>query len=288
MPRTTVRLRVFAAGCLVALAGLTACASDDPATAPLRLGLPPGEASPEFQERFAPVEQLIEEATGREVEVTTTSDYLAIVEAMRSDLIDLAVFSPFPTPIAEQVADVEPLVAGNTEVYNSVIVCRTDSGITDVQDIGGRTVAFVDAGSTSGNYIPKLLLKRAGIDPDTGVEGTYAGGHDVALLAAAQGSADCAATAGMQFEQAVAEGAVEPDVVQVVAESEPIPISLIVIARDGLDPAVKQSVTDAFLDAPQAVLDAGSVTGFQTAEPEDFDLFREAARELGVDLEDVE
>lgn len=282
------RLRVLAAGCAVALGVLTACGAEDPATVPLRLGLPPGEASPEFQERFAPVEQLIEGATGRAVEVTTTSDYLAIVEAMRSGLIDLAVFSPFPTPIAEQVAKVEPLVAGNTEVYSSMIVCRTDRGITDLDDVRGRTVAFVDPGSTSGNYIPKLLLKRAGIDPDEDVEGTYAGGHDVALLAAAQGSVDCAANAAQLYERALAEGAVDPAALRVVAQSESIPISIIIIAREGLDPAVKRAVTDAFLnDPPQAVLDAASVTGFQTADPEDFALFREAARELGVDLSDV-
>lgn len=282
------RLRVLAAGCAVALGVLTACGAEDPATVPLRLGLPPGEASPEFQERFTPVEQLIEGATGRTVDVTTTSDYLAIVEAMRSGLIDLAVFSPFPTPIAEQVANVDPLVAGNTEVYSSMIVCRTDRGITDLDDVRGRTVAFVDPGSTSGNYIPKLLLKRAGIDPDDDVEGTYAGGHDVALLAAAQGSVDCAANAAQLYERALAEGAVDPGALRVVAQSESIPISIIIIAREGLDPAVKRAVTDAFLnDPPQAVLDAASVTGFQTADPEDFALFREAARELGVDLSDV-
>lgn len=282
------RLRVLAAGCAVALGVLTACGAEDPATVPLRLGLPPGEASPEFQERFTPVEQLIEGATGRTVDVTTTSDYLAIVEAMRSGLIDLAVFSPFPTPIAEQVANVDPLVAGNTEVYSSMIVCRTDRGITDLDDVRGRTVAFVDPGSTSGNYIPKLLLKRAGIDPDDDVEGTYAGGHDVALLAAAQGSVDCAANAAQLYERALAEGAVDPAALRVVAQSESIPISIIIIAREGLDPAVKRAVTDAFLnDPPQAVLNAASVTGFQTADPEDFALFREAARELGVDLSDV-
>jgi phosphonate transport system substrate-binding protein len=288
MPRLSLRHLLAAAGCLLALSGVAACGGDG-ADAPLRLGLPPGEASPEFQERFAPVEQLIEASTGRAVDVTTTSDYLAIVEAMRSGLIDLAVFSPFPTPIAEQVANVEPLVVGETDAYSSLIVCRTDRGITGVGDIAGRTMAFVDPGSTSGNYIPKLLLKRAGIDPDTGVQGTYAGGHDVALLAAAQGSVDCAANAAQQYERAVAEGVVDPAVVAPVVESEAIPISIIIISRDGLDPAVEDAVTAALVqDPPAAVLEAGSVTGFREARPEDFDLFREAARELGVDLSDVE
>lgn len=289
MRSTPSRARLTVAGCLVALAALSGCAAEDPATAPLRLGLPPGEASPEFQERFTPVEGLLEAGTGREVEVTTTSDYLAIVEAMRSGLLDLAVFSPFPTPIAQQVANVDPLVAGETEVYNSIIVCRTDTGITDVGGVRGHTVAFVDPGSTSGNYIPKLLLKRAGIDPETDIEGTYAGGHDVALLAVVQGSTDCAATAGQLYDAAVTEGVVDPAAVRVVAESEPIPISIIIIAREGLDEDVKAAVTEAFLnDPPQAVLDAGSVTGFKVAEPEDFALFREAAVELGIDLSDVE
>ncbi|WP_280342010.1 PhnD/SsuA/transferrin family substrate-binding protein [Nocardia neocaledoniensis] len=52
---------------------------------------------------------------------------------------------------------------------SSVFVGRTNSDIDSIDDLRGRKIAFVDTGSTSGNYIPKLMLKRAGIDPNTGI-----------------------------------------------------------------------------------------------------------------------
>ncbi|MFR9806025.1 phosphate/phosphite/phosphonate ABC transporter substrate-binding protein [Pseudonocardia sp. RS010] len=258
------------------------------APATLKMGLPPGEAAPDLVDRFQPVSDLVAQGAGRPVEVTKTSDYLAIVEAMRSGLLDVAVFSPFPTPLAEQVADVKPLVVAKGTPYNSVFVCRTDRGITTIDDIRGKKVAFVDPGSTSGNYIPKLLLKRAGIDPDTDIQGTYAGGHDSAELAVKQGSVDCAADAGLVYQQMTGKGVINADEQKIVAESEPLPVSIVIIARDGLDPAITDGIVNAFtVQQNPAALEVVSATSFAAAQESDFDLFREAARELGVDLQHV-
>lgn len=263
-------------------------ASDEAAPATLKVGLPPGEAAPDLVDRFEPVTGLISQGAGRPVEVTKTSDYLAIVEAMRSGLLDVAVFSPFPTPLAQQVANVKPLVVAKGAPYNSVLVCRTDRGIKTIQDLRGKKIAFVDPGSTSGNYIPKLLLKRAGMNPDTDVEGTYAGGHDSAELAVKQGSVDCAADAGLTYRQMAAKGIIDPSEQKIVAESEPLPVSIVIIARDGLDPTITDGIIRSFTAAPnQEALAVASATSFAAAQESDFALFREAASELGVDLQSV-
>ncbi|WP_181782804.1 phosphate/phosphite/phosphonate ABC transporter substrate-binding protein [Pseudonocardia pini] len=272
-----------AAGCAT-----PASSADTAAPATLKMGLPPGEAAPDLVDRFQPVADLIAKGAGRPVEVTKTSDYLAIVEAMRSGLLDVAVFSPFPTPLAEEVANVTPLVVAKGTPYNSVFVCRTDRGIESIEDIRGKKVAFVDPGSTSGNYIPKLLLKRAGIDPETDVQGTYAGGHDSAELAVKQGSVDCAADAGMIYRQMTSKGIIDPNVQRIVAESEPLPVSIVIIARDGLDPAITDGIVRSFTTEPNPeALEVASATSFAAAQESDFELFREAARELGVDLQTV-
>lgn len=291
--RTAVHRGLGAVLCAASVLSLAACGDTTKQSAAsdgtLKIGLPPGEADPKFQEQMQPVADLMAKGAGaQQPQVTKTSDYLAIVEAMRSGLIDAAMFSPFPTPLAQSVAGAEPLVVAQGAPYSSVFVCRTDSGVKSVEDLRGKKIAFVDPGSTSGNYIPKLMLKRAGIDPEKGVEGTYAGGHDTAQLAVKQGSADCAADARTSYEEMTKAKAIDADEQKIVAESDPIPVSMVIIARKGLDEKTRKGITDAFLGKDNgAALKALGATSFKKAEDSDFTLFRQAAKELGVDLEEL-
>ncbi|GGL10297.1 phosphate/phosphite/phosphonate ABC transporter substrate-binding protein [Nocardia jinanensis] len=285
-----LRRNLAAAACAVILCGVTACGDTTQGNAPdvLKVGLPPSEANANLQAKFEPLTLLIAAGTGKTVEVKPTSDYLSIVEAMRSGLIDVAMFSPFPTPLAQAVAGVEPLVVARGAAYSSVFVCRTGVGINSIDDLRGRKVAFVDAGSTSGNYIPKLLLKRAGIDPETDIEGIYAGGHDTAELAVKQGSVDCAADARSSYQTMVDKGVIDGTQQAIVAESDPIPVSLVVIARKDLDPALGQGIVRAFVGGKNAAaLGVVGATRFDKAQDSDFAIFRDAAAELGVDLAEL-
>jgi phosphonate transport system substrate-binding protein len=55
-------------------------------------------------------------------------------------------------------------------------------------------MAFVDPNSTSGNNMPRFVLDRMGIDPDQFFAKTvFAGSHENAVLALAQGAVDVAA-----------------------------------------------------------------------------------------------
>ncbi|MEU2428202.1 phosphate/phosphite/phosphonate ABC transporter substrate-binding protein [Streptomyces sp. NPDC007861] len=291
--RTALRRGLGATLCAASALSLTACGGSGKDSASLsdgvvKIGLPPGEADPKFQEQFQPVTDLIAKGAGAKAEVTKTSDYLGVVEAMRSGLIDAAGFSPFPTPLAQAVAGVEPLVVAKGVPYSSVFVCRTDSGVKGIDDLRGKKIAFVDPGSTSGNYIPKLMLKRAGIDPEKDVKGTYAGGHDTAELAVKQGSVDCAADAKVAYEQMAQAKMISADEQKIVVESDPIPISMVIIVRKGIDEKTKQGITDAFLGKGNAAaLKALGATSFKKAEDSDFTLFRDAAEELGVDLKEL-
>ncbi|WP_062515941.1 phosphate/phosphite/phosphonate ABC transporter substrate-binding protein [Demequina gelatinilytica] len=281
-----------AAGAAFAAALLAGCSGASANETPdvLKLGVPPGEADAEYLEMLEPLAGIIEEATGIPVELTETGDYLGIVEAMRSDLIDMAIFSPFPAVLAQKVADVELIAAATGAPYSSLIICSTASGVEELADItADTTIAFVDPGSTSGNFIPKLVLKEAGVDID-GLTETYAGGHDTAALAVMQGSADCAAVASQLWDYMVEAGALDETLVTKVAESDPIPISTVVVGREGLSEEIYQQVADVFVGSTEA--DVLQVMGGATEviDPDDADwtIFEDAAKELGVNLEDVE
>lgn len=285
----TVTVGLLAAGML-----LSACSSEDAAARGsesvdvIKFGVPPGEADPEMLDRMQPVADLMAEATGTKVEVTKTSDYLAIVEAMRSGLLDVALFSPLPTVLAQDVAKVDPLVAALGAPYRTNIICHPDAGVEDLADVAEHSIAFVDAGSTSGNYIPRLMLSQAGVDVEE-LDETFAGGHDVAALSVKQGSTDCAAVASMLLTSLVDSGTLTESDYEVVAESDELPISLVIIARDGLPQEMKSQITDAFLEGQNPeILEIVSATELVDADDADWTVFHDAAAELGIDLTDVE
>ncbi len=270
------------------LAGCSAAAANETPEV-LKLGVPPGEADAEYLDMLEPLAGIIEEATGIPVELTETGDYLGIVEAMRSDLIDMAIFSPFPAVLAQKVADVELIAAATGAPYSSLIICSTASGVEELSDIDDETVAFVDPGSTSGNFIPKLVLKEAGVDLDS-LNETYAGGHDTAAIAVMQGSADCAGVASQLWDYMVEAGALDESLVTKVAESDPIPISTVVVGREGLSEEIYQQVSEVFVGSsdPEVLQVMGGATEVIDPADADWTIFEDAAKELGVNLEDVE
>lgn len=71
-------------------------------------------------------------------------------------------------------------------------------GEDSIARLAGQRVAFVDQGSASGHLVPSLQLFEAGIDPETGVEAQFAGGHDNTVLAVYRGDADV----GVSFNDA--------------------------------------------------------------------------------------
>ena len=67
-------------------------------------------------------------------------------------------------------------------VYYGQIFVRTDSGITELADLAGKTFCRPDPLSTSGWIIPSITLKAAGVDPDTDLAQVVdAGSHDAAV-----------------------------------------------------------------------------------------------------------
>ena len=63
-----------------------------------------------------------------------------------------------------------------------------------IEDLKGKAMGFVDPNSTSGNNMPRFVLDGMGIDPETFFSKTiFAGSHENAVLALAQGTVDVCA-----------------------------------------------------------------------------------------------
>lgn len=283
----TVLALVAAIGASVALGACGTAPAQTASPAVLRMGVPPVE-DVTLRQKVDAAAEAISKAAGVPVKVTETSDYLGIVEAMRSGLLDIALFSPMPTVIAQDVAKVVPLVAGVGGNFTAAVICRPGAGVTELADVANPTIAFVDPGSTSGNYVPRLLLKRAGVDV-TKLKETFTGGNfEAATLAVKQGSTDCAASAPAILNAMTKKGVIQASDYKIIAESEPIPISGVYIARAGLSDELKGKITEGLVtEQPAAAKQAIGAGTLVKADQADWGLFRDAASQLGITLKDV-
>jgi phosphonate transport system substrate-binding protein len=237
--------------------------------------------------------KVLGELAGVRVRVTVASDYAAMIEALRNRTADLAFAHPVGYVIANREAKAM-IVARNLwhgkATFTAKIYARKDTGVKTLEDLRGKTMAFVDPASSSGYVYPMLMLIQRGLvknkDPKTFFrEVVYSGSHDASMKALQNGHVDAIASFDQAREQYVKDPA-EREKIVVLAESTPIPESGI-CARDGLDPAVVARVRAALLKirGPQyaALLKrVYDIDGFEPAEDKDYDPVRQAVDLLGL------
>ncbi|MFN8510434.1 MAG: phosphate/phosphite/phosphonate ABC transporter substrate-binding protein [Deinococcaceae bacterium] len=135
---------------------------------------------------------------GLEVKATVAQDYTGLVEAMRSGQLDFAWLSPVSYIDAAKNAGAKVLlksVRGNGPFYWSALVVRKDSGINKLEDLRGKSIAWIDPKSAAGYTYPKATLLSKNIDPDKFFgKQTFAGDHGAAVLSLVNGTVDVVAT----------------------------------------------------------------------------------------------
>jgi phosphonate transport system substrate-binding protein len=146
------------------------------------------------------VAALLQEETGLYFDVKIATEYAGAVEAMCADPPE-AHMSSLATFAAVMAADRGCSKAAMLSVrygsptYNGQILVRKDSGIAQLSDLAGKTFCRPDPLSTSGWVIPSIMLRGAGVDPDTGLaEVVDAGSHEAVAAAVFDGTCDAGAT----------------------------------------------------------------------------------------------
>ncbi|HIQ00695.1 MAG TPA: phosphate/phosphite/phosphonate ABC transporter substrate-binding protein [Anaerolineales bacterium] len=146
------------------------------------------------------VADLLHEETGLYFETTVATEYAGVIEAMCSDppeahMGSLATFA-YVLAADRGCAEAELVaVRYGSPTYNGQIIVRTDSGITSIADLAGKTFCRPDPLSTSGWIIPMLTMRAAGINPETDLaEVVDSGAHDAVVAAVYNGECDAGAT----------------------------------------------------------------------------------------------
>ena len=187
---------------LLALSAVLLEPPADDAQTPLTLALTPSRDPTALKEAGDAFAKTISQVSGVPVKAIVASDYAGVIEALRSKRVDLAFVHPVGYVLANREAGCQILVRdvwqGKT-AYTARFYVRKDRGIQRVEDLRGKTVAFVDPASSSGYISPMVLLIKQGLvrdrDPKSFFkDALFTGTHEAALQSVLRGRVDAAAS----------------------------------------------------------------------------------------------
>ncbi|WP_431303458.1 phosphate/phosphite/phosphonate ABC transporter substrate-binding protein [Sediminicoccus sp. BL-A-41-H5] len=271
----------------------------------IRVGLMGGENEADRLGRFDGLRRLLEETFRVPVRLMPASDYAGVMQALSARQIEFAALGPsiYAAAWIDTHGGVEPILTieqidGSTS-YVSVMLVRADSGITNLEQMRGRSLAWADPNSASGYLIPRFELRRGGVGVEPGQffgRTGFGGGHEQAVVAMLQRQYDAAMTwaSGVgdinegfsrgNMRAMVEKGMLRMSDVRIIWQSRPIQNGPITMRTD-LPAEFREDIIRFYLALPQshpAVFEQvgrGTGAGFREARHADYEVFVEMRRE---------
>jgi phosphonate transport system substrate-binding protein len=159
----------------------------------------PAENGSGVTERYTPFVNYLSKELGVKVNLRVANDYAAVIEGQRAGNIQIGYYGPASFARARVTgvktdAFVIDVNADGSKGYYSVFYVLAKSPYQKLEDLKGKNLGLVDPNSTSGNNMPRFKMNQMGVDPDAYFSKViFAGSHENAVLALAQGTVDVAA-----------------------------------------------------------------------------------------------
>ncbi|MBI2525188.1 MAG: phosphate/phosphite/phosphonate ABC transporter substrate-binding protein [Candidatus Rokubacteria bacterium] len=284
-------LGVLVAGMVAAMAAPWGTAGA--AEQPLIIALTPSRDPSALQEAGEAFAKTLTRLSGVPVRAQVASDYAGVVEALRSRRVDLAFVHPVGYVLASREAGCQILVRDIWQgkvAYTARFYVRKSAGLKRLEELRGKTVAFVDPASSSGFIYPMVLLVKKGLvkdrDPKSFFkEALFAGTHEAALRSLLTGRVDAA----VSFDKAPELHLKDPALIAqlaFVAETPEIPEAGI-CARPGLPPEAVARIRRALLaikgpEHAALLKQLYDIDGFTEAADQDYEPVRDAMTLMGL------
>lgn len=204
----------------------------------------------------------------REGQVLMARDPQQMLSYLRRGKVDWVTETPGTGLLLSDRAGARPLLLterSGVREYRSVVFARRDSGLTQLSQLRGRTIAFQSPSSTSAYLVPAMDLRALGIPmtlmvsprdrPETGSLGYVFANTDVNLSAwVHKRLVDAGAFSEVDWEQLIASSDVFARDLMLLHVSEPYPRAMELVSSQ-LEPAVAERLKQVLLAAsedPQA------------------------------------
>lgn len=209
----------------------------------------PNESTTDSTDARSTLAKDIGKVINMKVKEIQASDYTAIIEALRTGKADMAYMGALAVAMGAERAGVTPIVmkAPNGDkvqaVYHSVFVTqKNNSKINSIKDFKGKTIAFVDPDSTSGNLVPTSEIMKAFPDLHLTNEKihtngeffeavSFSGKHQAGLQAVIKGDVDIVPISDQIMASEFKNGNADENAVKVVHSSAAIPAEAMVVSK---------------------------------------------------------
>lgn len=248
----------------------------------IRFGLIPSEDADKLIADSQPFIKQLEKNIGIPIKPYVAIDYSAVIEALKSNQLEIAFLGPASYVLAKDKvgAEIDAVARGvmaktGKSSYQMYLITQPETSIYDLQDLKGRTFAFVDPASTSGNFMPRYVFDRNKINPEKFFKHIYySGTHQASLIAVKEGKVDAGCIASEVYDLAIERGQMKESDVRVFYRSQPIPGSPFVV-RTNLPPDLEARLRKGFKDLKAVRFGKlGVVNEMDPATDADYDIVR--------------
>lgn len=210
-----------------------------------------------------PLANYLSKELNRKVEIKSYPTVHQFIDGIQANEVDIALINTFgfllldvsSKPYFMKPYAVLKVKEGTQDNYKTAIIARPDLPIDSIVEINkvaaGSKLALVNAGSTSGNLIPRLILNSRGItEPEQQFQSFFYGGnHKTTTDALVEEKADVAAVGSTEYFSAMADPA-KAARMKLLWLSPEIPLGPVLL-HNRLDVALKTTITSLLLNLHQ-------------------------------------
>ena len=228
----------------------------------LTFGVEPYDNASTLLPAYQAMATALGKALGCKVDLQIADSYVAEILAMKNGKLDMAEFGPAGYVFASQQANAVPLVSyaqanGQLSTYTAGIWVKKGSPIKTIKDLAGHTLALSSVGSTSGDWVPRYELIKAGVAGKVKTE--YAGGHPESLEALLHGKVDAAEINSQTEFSAIKAHTFNPKQYTEIWKSQPIPNDPI-CASGTMSAAAQTAIKNALVSLKASDFTAGKTS----------------------------
>lgn len=214
---------------------------------PIVLGVIPYLSPDDLKTEMNPILNYLAAKLNRPFHLNVAADYETLARMLEMRMVQVAWFSHASF---EQLRGhrpwevlVRPVQRGRASYFGRIIA-RRNGPIKTIEDLHGRTFAYVDRYSGSGFFFPNLMFKERGIDPlRFFTKVVFTRSHDASIDGVLNGTYDAAAVFAVNINPRYQEKVPQ---LEFLASVGPIPTDPMVVADD-LPVSVKDQIKAAML-----------------------------------------
>lgn len=233
-----------------------------------------------------------------EVKLVMASSPVEMAKFIREGKVDIFIGGPFPSYVVAKLSNSELLSTrwkSGVEKYHSIVFVRADSSIKSLEDLKGKMIAFHDARTTTGYFLPKASILAEGYKLTQKSKSTDSVAADEIGYYFTYGySDDDNAPLDLTLKKVVTAGAEDESKIRKLTGANfkdlrvilttPDVIRSLVVYRADIDSKVKKAVTEVLVemdksDEGKKVLKSFKDTAkFTTIDPSKGDIYGEIAK----------